>query len=135
MNNGISQMQVLYQSEEDRILFRVSSTDKKEFRFWVTRRFTIMLLKILKDHMDLDPDVSVQDTPDAKQAVAEGADLPPIRALSRSHPTYPCPPCESRSLRVDGTRGRSRSDSLRPRSRRVLAPAGSMPGGQRLRVA
>jgi len=71
MRSGISQMQVLYHAEEDRILFRVNSTDKKEFRFWVTRRFTILLLKILKDHIDLDPDVSVQETPDAKQAVKE----------------------------------------------------------------
>ncbi len=71
MRSGISQMQVLYHAEEDRILFRVNSTDKKEFRFWVTRRFSILLLKVLKDHMDLDPDVSVQETPDAKQAVKE----------------------------------------------------------------
>ena len=69
MVDGISQMQALYNPEEDRILFRVNSVDKKEFRFWVTRRFTILILKVLKDHMDSDPDISTQETPDARQAV------------------------------------------------------------------
>ena len=69
MSGSISQMQMLYKPEEDRILFRVNSTDKKEFRFWVTRRYSILLLKILKDHMDADPDISMQGSPDAKQAI------------------------------------------------------------------
>ena len=69
MVDGISQMQALYDPEQDRILFRVNSIDKKEFRFWITRRFTILILKVLKDHMDSDPDISTQETPDARQAV------------------------------------------------------------------
>ena len=69
MVDGISQMQALYNPEQDRILFRVNSIDKKEFRFWITRRFTILLLKILKDHRNSDPDISAQENPDARQAV------------------------------------------------------------------
>jgi len=71
MTAGISQIQMLYNPEEDRILFRVNSTDNKEFRFWLTRRFSIMLLKLLKDHLESDPDVSLQGTPEAKQAVQQ----------------------------------------------------------------
>jgi len=71
MSNAISQMQMLYAPEEDRILFRVNSTDQKEFRLWMTRRFVLLLNKVLKVHMDSDPDVSVQDTPAAKEAVKE----------------------------------------------------------------
>jgi hypothetical protein len=69
MPGGISQMQVLYNPEEDRILFRVSSTDGSEFRFWFSRRYTILLLKVLKEHVESDPDISTQENPEARQAV------------------------------------------------------------------
>ena len=69
MSGAISQMQMLYVAEEDRILFRVNSTDKKEFRFWITRRYAFLLLGVLKKHADIDLDVSAQINPDAKQAV------------------------------------------------------------------
>jgi len=67
--NAISQMQMLYVPEEDRILFRVNSADNQQFRLWLTRRYSQLLLKILKTHMDADPDVSIQTTPEAKEAV------------------------------------------------------------------
>ena len=69
MSDAIRQMQILYDPEEDRILFRVNSTEKREYRLWITRRFTLLLIKTLRDHMDADPDVSMQGSPDAKQAV------------------------------------------------------------------
>jgi hypothetical protein len=69
MSGSISQMQMIYNPEEDRILFRVNSTDKKEFRFWITRRYALLMLKILKDHRESDPDVVIQATPEAKQAL------------------------------------------------------------------
>ncbi|MBQ13331.1 MAG: hypothetical protein CMQ17_02920 [Gammaproteobacteria bacterium] len=61
----------LYNPEEDRIFFRVNSTDHKEFRFWVTRRFAQLLLKVLGDHLVSDPDISLQGTLADKQAVME----------------------------------------------------------------
>jgi hypothetical protein len=64
-------MQMVYVAEEDRILFRVNSTDKKEFRFWVTRRYAMLLAKVLWDHKASDPDVSQQPTTEGKQAVQE----------------------------------------------------------------
>jgi hypothetical protein len=69
MSGSISQMQMIYNPEEDRILFRVNSTDKREFRFWITRRYALLMLKILKDHRESDPDVVIQATPEAKQAL------------------------------------------------------------------
>ncbi|MBD3649391.1 MAG: hypothetical protein HUJ31_18505 [Pseudomonadales bacterium] len=71
MTGGIRQIQMLYTPEEDRILFRVNSTDQKEFRFWLTRRFSILLLKVLQDHLERDPDISTQGTPQAREAVKE----------------------------------------------------------------
>lgn len=69
MTGAISQMQMLYVPEEDRILFRVNTTANHQFRFWLTRRYTILLLRVLKEHMESDPDVSMQGTPEAKEAV------------------------------------------------------------------
>jgi len=67
--NAISQMQMLYNSEEDRVLFRVNSAKGKQFRLWLTRRCLMLLMDMLKKHMDADPDVSIQATPEAKQAI------------------------------------------------------------------
>ncbi len=36
---------------------------------WITRRFSLLLIQTLRVHMDADPDVSRQASPDAKQAV------------------------------------------------------------------
>ncbi len=71
MSGSINQMQMVYHPEEDRILFRVNSTEHKEFRFWVTRRFTQLLLKVLRDHLVSDLDISLQGTREAKQAVMD----------------------------------------------------------------
>lgn len=69
MPGTISQLQMLYVPEEDRILFRVNTTERQQFRFWLTRRYAVILLKVLRDHFDSDPDVSIQGTPEAKEAV------------------------------------------------------------------
>jgi hypothetical protein len=69
MSASISQMQLAYNAEEDRILFRVNSTDHKEFRFWITRRYALLMLRILKEHSEVDPDIAPQATPEAKQAL------------------------------------------------------------------
>jgi hypothetical protein len=62
---------MLYHPEEDRILFRVNSTTNEEFRFWITRRFAMMLLKVLTEHAESDPDISTQGSAEAKRAVKE----------------------------------------------------------------
>ena len=71
MTGSISQMQMVYVAEEDRILFRVNSTNKQEFRFWITRRYAMLLAKVLTDHKAADPDVSRQPTIQGKKAVQE----------------------------------------------------------------
>ena len=69
MPGSISQLQMLYVPEEDRILFRVNTSERQQFRFWLTRRYSLLLLKVLKEHQATDPDVSMQDSREAKQAV------------------------------------------------------------------
>ena len=43
----INQFSANYDPAEDRILLRFNTTDLKEFRFWLTRRSTNMLLDVL----------------------------------------------------------------------------------------
>lgn len=50
-------------------MFRVNSAEGKQFRVWLTRRYIQLLLRALRAHLDVDPDVTAQATPDAKQAV------------------------------------------------------------------
>jgi hypothetical protein len=62
---------MLYQPEEDRILLRVNSTANEEFRFWITRRFALMLIRALAEHAESDPDISTQGSVEARQAVKD----------------------------------------------------------------
>lgn len=41
----LHQMQVSYVPEEDRILFRINTNARQEFRFWMTRRYVAILWK------------------------------------------------------------------------------------------
>jgi hypothetical protein len=40
-----------YSTEQDRLLFRAREEDDTEYRVWFTRRFTALLLKVLRDRM------------------------------------------------------------------------------------
>lgn len=69
--NAISQLQLAYKPEEDRILMRVNTSKGEEYRFWLTRRYSLLLRKALREHRDKDPDVLSQTNEFAKQAVQE----------------------------------------------------------------
>ena len=69
MPGAISQLQMLYVPEEDRILFRINTAERQQFRFWLTRRYSALLLQVLKRHLEGDPDISMQETPEAREAV------------------------------------------------------------------
>jgi hypothetical protein len=71
MPGSISQVQMMYHPEEDRILLRVNSTTNQQFRFWITRRFALMLTRVLAEYAESDPDVSTQGSAEAKQAVKQ----------------------------------------------------------------
>ena len=69
MGGAISQLRVVYRREEDRLLLRVNTTDHAEYRCWFSRRYTILLLRVLQEHQSRDPDVVLQQAPEARQAV------------------------------------------------------------------
>ena len=68
---AIGQLQISYSADEDRILLRINTTSGDEFRFWLTRRFSMLLIKALEEHRAADPDISTQTTEAGKQAVQE----------------------------------------------------------------
>ncbi|MCB1231260.1 MAG: hypothetical protein KDN19_13380 [Verrucomicrobiae bacterium] len=47
----LHQMQVTYAPVEDRLLFRVNTRQRQEFRFWMTRRYVALLWKTILDHL------------------------------------------------------------------------------------
>ena len=45
----LHQMQITYVPVEDRLLYRVNTKHRQEFRFWMTRRYVKLLWKGLID--------------------------------------------------------------------------------------
>jgi hypothetical protein len=46
------QINVTLSPEEDRLLMRASSGNGQEFRLWLTRRFTALLMKVISEQLD-----------------------------------------------------------------------------------
>ncbi|MGH8119570.1 MAG: hypothetical protein ACRESK_03040 [Gammaproteobacteria bacterium] len=51
-NDKLHQLNVTYSGTEDRLLLRASTRHGDEYRVWLTRRFTAMLLNIMIKEMD-----------------------------------------------------------------------------------
>ena len=51
MTGQLHQMNISYHPREDRLLLRVSSKSGDEFRLWLTRRYTGMIINILKQEL------------------------------------------------------------------------------------
>jgi hypothetical protein len=52
MTDPLHQINVAYVAREDRLLLRVSTRAGNEFRVWLTRRFTRLLLDVLRKQME-----------------------------------------------------------------------------------
>ena len=63
------QIQLKYDVEEDRSLLRISSLDKCEYQFWLTRRFTKLLWPILVRMLESTGNVVRQQGQAAKSAI------------------------------------------------------------------
>ena len=68
---AINQMQISYAPLEDRLMLRVNTTNDQEFRFWLTRRYVLLLYQALAAHRAKDPDISSQPVGEARQAVQQ----------------------------------------------------------------
>ena len=56
--SALHQLTMSYVPEEDRILFRLSTTDKKEYRLHLTRRFIHVLWGALKQTFSKDAELA-----------------------------------------------------------------------------
>ena len=56
----IHQIQMSYNAQEDRILLRILTTQRAEFRFWMTRRYVKLLWTVLIKLLERDPAAAAQ---------------------------------------------------------------------------
>ena len=68
---AIHQIQMRHDQKHDRILLRVSTTDGKEFRFWLTRRFVKRVWGLLVKMLQWDRAVHQQADPQTRQTVLD----------------------------------------------------------------
>lgn len=74
MAGQLHQMNISYNPGEDRLLLRVSSSGGDEFRLWLTRRYTGMLVNILKQELAKyggEPTLAASD--ETRNMIKEGA--------------------------------------------------------------
>ncbi|MEO5377062.1 MAG: hypothetical protein H7832_04660 [Magnetococcus sp. DMHC-6] len=69
MKQQIHQLQLIYNPEEDRILFRVNTNNHTEFCFWLTRRFVRRLFPGLQGVLENSGEASIWQDPSIKKAV------------------------------------------------------------------
>ena len=67
---GLYQFRFEFNAEEDRVLFRLSTTAGEEYLLWFTRRYVRMLWKQLQETIARDPEVVRHATPHARKSVA-----------------------------------------------------------------
>jgi hypothetical protein len=65
----LSQLQIAFDPEQDRLLLRVNTDERTEFRFWLTRRLVARLWPLLTRVLESDQQVATQPDPVARQAV------------------------------------------------------------------
>ena len=65
----LHQINLGFSPEEDRLLLRISTTEKTEYRLWLTRRYVKLLWKLLMNSVESLPDVRAQAAPETREAV------------------------------------------------------------------
>lgn len=65
----LEQIQIVFVPEQDRLLLRVNTSDRSEFRFWLTRRLVKLLWPVLQKTLETNPQIITQADVAAKEAV------------------------------------------------------------------
>ena len=71
MSNGIRQINASFDALQDRILFCLGTQDGTEFRFWITRRYLLLMWGMLGRVATLFADARAQGDPLKREALAE----------------------------------------------------------------
>lgn len=66
---GLHQIGVVYDAVQDRLVLRISSTDKTEWRLALTRRFVRLLWRALVGILEKHPDIRADLMPHVKEAM------------------------------------------------------------------
>ena len=66
---NIHQIQMAYNAQEDRILLRILSAERAEFRFWLTRRYVKLLWQVLLKLIERDPAAAVHADENIRRTV------------------------------------------------------------------
>lgn len=69
MTDALHQVNLTYSSEEDRILLRLSTSARQEYRLWLTRRFVGALWPILVKASERMPGIGEQTDEDVRKAL------------------------------------------------------------------
>ncbi len=69
MTSALHQITMSFSAEEDRMLLRVGTTDKAEYKLWMTRRFIRVLWSALIQVLENKSDLKADIRPTAKKAV------------------------------------------------------------------
>ena len=67
--SALHQLSMTYSAEQDRVLFRLSTTEKTEYQMWLTRRFVHVLWGALKQTFERDAALKSAITEDVKDAI------------------------------------------------------------------
>jgi len=74
MSDKLYQMNISYQPVEDRLMLRINTLQGDEFRIWLTRRFTAILLNLLAEHIRKSGgEPVVASAPETKSMLKQGA--------------------------------------------------------------
>jgi hypothetical protein len=65
----LHQINIGFSPEEDRLLLRINTTGKTEYRLWMTRRYVKVLWSMLTKSVESLPDVVAQAAPESREAV------------------------------------------------------------------
>ena len=87
----LNQIQCRFVPLDDRLLLRISTTDRREFRFWMTRRFVKLLWPVLARMLAATPVVKATSDPHSRQAILA---FQHETALSQSDFSQPFDDCE-----------------------------------------
>lgn len=66
---NIHQIQMRYHAGEDRILLRILSAERAEFRFWLTRRYVKLLWTVLIRMLERDPAAAVHNDENVRRTM------------------------------------------------------------------
>ena len=117
MGDALHQMTAEYNPAEDRILFRVNTIEKTEYRVWLTRRLVKQIWRAAVQNFAAEPDVKQQARPQVKKAVlslqhqeaVQGADF----SQKHEKPLKTAPETERPLLAVKAELGRTEQGTIR----------------------